>query len=84
MQNTIKLKNFEISNDKPLTIISGPCQLEGLDHSLIIAEKLAKACDKFGANFIFKGSFDKANRTSLSGKRGLGIQEGLRIMQEIN
>lgn len=84
MQNTIKLKNFEISNDKPLTIISGPCQLEGLDHSLIIAEKLAKACDKFGANFIFKGSFDKANRTSLLGKRGLGIQEGLRIMQEIN
>ena len=84
MQNTIKLKNFEISNDKPLTIISGPCQLEGLDHSLIIAEKLAKACDKFGANFIFKGSFDKANRTSLSGKRGLGIQEGLRVMQEIN
>ena len=84
MQNTIKLKNFEISNDKPLTIISGPCQLEGLDHSLIIAEKLAKACDKFGANFIFKGSFDKANRTSLLGKRGLGIQEGLRIMQKIN
>ena len=84
MQNTIKLNDFEISNDKPLTIISGPCQLEGLDHSLIIAEKLAKACDKFGANFIFKGSFDKANRTSLSGKRGLGIQEGLRIMQEIN
>jgi len=84
MQNTIKLNDFEISNDKPLTIISGPCQLEDLNHSLMIAEKLAKACDKFGANFIFKGSFDKANRTSLSGKRGLGIQEGLRIMQEIN
>jgi len=83
MQNTIKLNNFEISNDKPLTIISGPCQLEGLDHSLMIAEKLANACDKFGANFIFKGSFDKANRTSLSGKRGLGIHEGLRVMQEV-
>jgi len=83
MQNTIKLNDFEISNDKPLTIISGPCQLEGLDHSLMIAEKLANACDKFGANFIFKGSFDKANRTSLSGKRGLGIHEGLRVMQEV-
>ena len=83
MQNTIKLNDFEISNDKPLTIISGPCQLEGLDHSLMIAEKLANACNKFGANFIFKGSFDKANRTSLSGKRGLGIHEGLRVMQEV-
>jgi 2-dehydro-3-deoxyphosphooctonate aldolase (KDO 8-P synthase) len=79
----ITLADFEISNDRPLTIISGPCQLEGLDHSLMIAEQLAKACADNGANFIFKGSFDKANRTSLSGKRGLGIEEGLRVMQEV-
>lgn len=79
----ITLADFEIANDRPLTIISGPCQLEGVDHSLMIAEKLAKACADHGANFIFKGSFDKANRTSLSGKRGLGIDEGLRVMQEV-
>jgi 2-dehydro-3-deoxyphosphooctonate aldolase (KDO 8-P synthase) len=83
MQRTIRLNDFEIANDKPLTIISGPCQLEGVDHSLLIAERLAKACADNGANFIFKGSFDKANRTSLSGKRGLGIEEGLRVMQEV-
>jgi 2-dehydro-3-deoxyphosphooctonate aldolase (KDO 8-P synthase) len=79
----IALGDFEIANDRPLTIISGPCQLEGVDHSLMIAEQLAKACTEHGANFIFKGSFDKANRTSLSGKRGLGIDEGLRVMQEV-
>ena len=79
----IALGKFEIANDRPLTIISGPCQLEGIDHSLMIAEQLAKACTEHGANFIFKGSFDKANRTSLSGKRGLGIDEGLRVMQEV-
>ncbi len=79
----IALADFEIANDRPLTIISGPCQLESVDHSLMIAEKLAQACADNGANFIFKGSFDKANRTSLSGKRGLGIEEGLRVMQEV-
>lgn len=66
MQNKIRLNNFDISNDSPLTIISGPCQLESADHSLIIAETLMKACNKFKANFIFKGSFDKANRTSVN------------------
>tara|TARA_R110002096_G_scaffold119038_8_gene257826 strand:+ start:29719 stop:30552 length:834 start_codon:yes stop_codon:yes gene_type:complete len=79
----IKLADFEIANDRPLTIITGPCQLESLDHSLMLAESLAKACADNGANFIFKGSFDKANRTSLSGMRGLGIEEGLRVMQEV-
>ena len=83
MQNKIRLNNFDISNDSPLTIISGPCQLESADHSLIIAETLMKACNKFKANFIFKGSFDKANRTSVNGKRGLGIDEGLRVLQEV-
>ena len=83
MQKIIELNNFEISNDSPLTLISGPCQLESVDHSLMIAEKLMETCHKFGANFIFKGSFDKANRTSMSGKRGLGIEEGLQVMQEV-
>ncbi|MDO5644055.1 MAG: 3-deoxy-8-phosphooctulonate synthase [Paracoccus sp. (in: a-proteobacteria)] len=70
-------------NDLPLTVIAGPCQLETLDHALMIAETMAKACADAGAGYVFKASYDKANRTSLSGKRGLGIDEGLRILEEV-
>ena len=71
------------SNDLPLTLIAGPCQLESRDHALMIAEAMAKACEAAGASFVFKASYDKANRTSLSGKRGLGMEEGLRILADI-
>ncbi|WP_116083255.1 3-deoxy-8-phosphooctulonate synthase [Tropicimonas sp. IMCC34011] len=64
-------------NDLPLTIIAGPCQLEGLDHALAIAETMAEACAAAGASFVFKASYDKANRTSLSGRRGPGLEDGL-------
>ena len=67
------------SNDRPLTVIAGPCQLESLDHARMIATEMAKVCDAHGAQFIFKGSYDKANRTSLKGQRGLGMDEGLAI-----
>jgi 2-dehydro-3-deoxyphosphooctonate aldolase (KDO 8-P synthase) len=67
------------SNDRPLTVIAGPCQLEGLDHARMIATEMARVCGAYGAQFVFKGSYDKANRTSLSGKRGLGMDEGLAI-----
>ncbi|TJZ94246.1 3-deoxy-8-phosphooctulonate synthase [Paracoccus gahaiensis] len=70
-------------NDLPLTVIAGPCQLEGLDHAMMIAETMATACAAAGASFVFKASFDKANRTSLSGKRGLGIDEGLQILATV-
>lgn len=70
-------------NDLPLTVIAGPCQLEGRDHALMIAERMAKACASAGAGFIFKASYDKANRTSLSGRRGLGIDEGLGILAAV-
>lgn len=68
-----------VSNDRPLTVIAGPCQLEGLDHAWQIATELARICDAHGAQFVFKGSYDKANRTSLKGQRGLGMDEGLAI-----
>ncbi|QDY69687.1 3-deoxy-8-phosphooctulonate synthase [Qingshengfaniella alkalisoli] len=74
---------IKVSNDNPLTIIAGPCQLESLDHALMIATAMKEACDKFGAQYVFKASYDKANRTSLSGKRGLGIDEGLAIMETV-
>lgn len=72
-----------IGNDQPLTLIAGPCQLETLDHALSIAAPLAEACAAAGAGFIFKASYDKANRTSLSGQRGVGIEEGLRMLEEV-
>ncbi|EPX77185.1 3-deoxy-8-phosphooctulonate synthase [Litoreibacter arenae] len=80
---TIRIGALECSNDLPLTVIAGPCQLEGLDHALMIAEAMAKACADAGAGYVFKASYDKANRTSLSGKRGLGIDKGLWVMDEV-
>lgn len=79
----VTIGNVTIGNTRPLTFIAGPCQLESLDHALMIAETMAANCARHGAGFIFKGSFDKANRTSLNGKRGVGIEEGLRIMAEV-
>ena len=75
----VSIGRVTASNDRPLTVIAGPCQLESLDHARMIAEEMARVCDAHGAQFVFKGSYDKANRTSLSGKRGLGMDEGLAI-----
>ncbi len=72
-----------VSNDLPLLVIAGPCQLEGTDHAQMIAGKMAEVCAAHGAQFVFKGSYDKANRTSLGGKRGLGMDEGLKVMQSV-
>lgn len=80
---TIDIRGLRVGNAQPLTLIAGPCQLESLDHAQMIAGALKEACSKAGAQFIFKGSFDKANRTSLSGKRGLGIGEGLKVMEGV-
>ena len=70
-------------NDLPLTVIAGPCQLESLDHALMIAEAMAAACRDAGAGYVFKASYDKANRTSLKGRRGIGIDEGLEILAKV-
>ena len=79
----VRIGALAVSNASPLTLIAGPCQLEGLDHALMIAERLAAACDAAGVGFIFKSSYDKANRTSLSAKRGLGRDEGLAILAAV-
>jgi 2-dehydro-3-deoxyphosphooctonate aldolase (KDO 8-P synthase) len=70
-------------NDSPLTVIAGPCQLESRDHALMIARQMAETCAQAGAGFVFKASYDKANRTSLTGKRGLGMDEGLSILADV-
>ncbi|MEQ9240669.1 3-deoxy-8-phosphooctulonate synthase [Roseovarius indicus] len=79
----VTISDLTIGNDRPLTVMAGPCQLESTDHAQMIAGTMAEACKAAGAQFIFKGSFDKANRSSMSGKRGLGIDEGLKVMQSV-
>ena len=72
-----------VGNDQPLVVIAGPCALESSEHALMIAREIQSICADLGAGFIFKGSFDKANRTSLDGKRGLGIEAGLQVMSDV-
>jgi 2-dehydro-3-deoxyphosphooctonate aldolase (KDO 8-P synthase) len=79
----VEIGPLTVGNDRPLTVIAGPCQLEGLDHALMIAERMAEACAAAGAGYAFKASYDKANRTSLSGKRGPGMDKGLDILAEV-
>ena len=79
----VQIGKISTGNDQPLTVIAGPCQLETLDHARMIAGQMAEACDTAGAQFVFKASYDKANRTSLGGKRGLGMDEGLTILSKI-
>ena len=79
----VKCSNFEIANDKPFTLIAGPCQLENEEHALKISSELKKITSSLGINLIYKTSFDKANRTSLNGKRGMGLEKSLPIFDKI-
>ena len=79
----VDVAGLTIGNDRPLTVIAGPCQLETADHAQHIAGTMKEICDRHGAQYVFKASYDKANRTSLSGKRGLGIDEGLKVLEGV-
>ncbi len=79
----IEIANLNVGNDRPLLVIAGPCQLESADHAQMIAGTMKEACDAAGAQFVFKASYDKANRTSAAGIRGLGIDEGLKVLQSV-
>ena len=79
----VTLGRVIIGNDRPLTVIAGPCQLETEDHAQMIAGVLKESCDAVGAQYVFKASYDKANRTSLAGKRGLGMEAGLKVLQSV-
>ncbi len=70
-------------NALPFALIAGPCALESRDHALFMAEKLAEICQRLGLPLVFKSSFDKANRTSASGRRGLGLEAAMKIFDEI-
>ena len=79
----VKCSNFEIANNKPFSLIAGPCQLESEEHAIKISTELKKITKDLGINFIYKTSFDKANRTSLKGKRGIGLEKSLPIFDKI-
>ena len=79
----VNVRGVTFSNDAPLVVIAGPCQLESYDHALEIGLTMKDACAAAGAGYVFKASYDKANRTSVSGKRGLGIGEGLDILARL-
>jgi len=79
----IKIGNVVIGGAAPIALITGPCQLETRDHTMFMAEAIAKACSATGTGFIFKASYDKANRSSISTQRGIGMDEGLKILAEV-
>ena len=76
----VQIGGRPVGNDRPLTLIAGPCQLESLEHALAIAAPLAEACAARGLGFVFKASFDKANRTSSGAARGPGLEAGLAML----
>lgn len=80
---TVKVGRIEIGNDRPFVLIAGPCQIESREHALEVAEILVAACARAGVPLIYKSSYDKANRTSVSGQRGIGMQAGLEILAEV-
>ncbi|MFM2069709.1 MAG: hypothetical protein RLZZ584_4618 [Pseudomonadota bacterium] len=79
----MQLCGFEVGLDRPFFLIAGTCSIEGLEMSLDVAGRLKEACAALGIPLIYKGSFDKANRSSGTSRRGVGLDAGLRILDEV-
>ncbi|MEO1067425.1 MAG: 3-deoxy-8-phosphooctulonate synthase [Pseudomonadota bacterium] len=79
----ISIGGVVFENSAPFSLISGPCQMESRDHAIMMAEHLVEICGRLRIDFVFKASFDKANRTSLSGKRGIGLSGAVPVFTEI-
>ncbi|MCV9997229.1 3-deoxy-8-phosphooctulonate synthase [Pararhizobium sp. YC-54] len=71
------------SNSQKLSLIAGPCQMESRDHAFMIAGKMVELCKSLGLGYVYKSSFDKANRTSLSGKRGIGLEKAMEVFADL-
>ncbi len=82
-QKNIKLAAYEIANDKPFTLIAGPCQMESSEHAFEMAGRLKEICQNLDINLVYKSSFDKANRTSVNTQRGIGLEKALAIFEQI-
>src|SRR6195256_6133109 len=87
MQTDSQTKSFQVGSatfgDGRLTIIAGPCVIESEDHAMMMARECAARARNAGLDFVFKSSFDKANRSSIKGPRGIGLQAGLKILQKV-
>ena len=83
IQNSINIASFKVSNNLPFFLIAGPCSIEGNDHAIDHAGKINDICKSLNINFVFKSSFDKANRSSSESSRGIGIDKGLEILSNV-
>ena len=83
MSKTITIGGLEVGNDLPFTLIAGPCQIESRDQAMEVAESLRGTCQQLGIGLIYKSSFDKANRTSATAGRGVGLSDGLDILADV-
>ncbi|WP_068081688.1 3-deoxy-8-phosphooctulonate synthase [Polycladidibacter stylochi] len=82
-RSEIRVGNATFANNKPFSLIAGPCQMESRQHALEMAQAVKEITDSLGIGYVFKASFDKANRTSISGGRGIGMAKGLEVFAEI-
>ena len=80
---TVRIGALELANEKKLVLISGPCAIESRDHAMECAAALMEMCGAAGIGLIFKSSYDKANRTSATAARGIGMEKGLEILAEV-
>ena len=83
IKNLINIHGTLVDNNLPFVLIAGPCQIESRDHAHFTAASIKEICKELDIKLIYKSSYDKANRSSINGKRGIGIEEGLRILSEI-
>lgn len=81
--STVTLGNVSFSNALPIALIAGPCQMESREHAFMMAGRLKEICQRLGLGLVYKSSFDKANRTSLKGRRGLGLEKSLAVFADI-
>jgi 2-dehydro-3-deoxyphosphooctonate aldolase (KDO 8-P synthase) len=83
VNTTVKAGNVSFSNSAPFALIAGPCQMESREHAFMMAGSLKEMCAKLGIGLVYKSSFDKANRTSLTGTRGMGLEKSLAVFSDI-
>ena len=79
----VRARDVSFGNALPLSLIAGPCQMESRDHAFMMAGRLKEICQKLGLGLVYKSSFDKANRTSLGGRRGMGLEKSLAVFEAI-
>ena len=82
-QNIVEILNFKVSNELPFFLIAGPCSIESKEHAINHAGMIREICKKLNINFVYKSSFDKANRSSSKSSRGVGFENGLNILSEV-